>query len=846
MPVEGEPSGRSRSLLPSSAGVVYPHHWTWFAEGARDGAEECECSAGATFPALGGRGNGAFLRPWRDTMAMGGSLKPTLGVLRAVISSDTSSQRFEEYSNATIAKLTGYPVVSTSASWDLGRDGRAAAGPRTYVCATLNEGLDKKAKKDICRLKKHAGRAKVYYCSSQPISEERVEKLRMEIAGLAGPQFEIELLGSHQLAELDLQLTARDPNVIALAHYRGEIQDCLRMLREDREGAPEDRALRLALLSMGPAENGAIRSAAMRNAVLEVFVPGAATAVSALSVAVATALGLPRAPAEPLLRGVIAELQGEGCLDRKGDILWLTPKGVDEQQNNRENAALNFLAGRNAIRAHLEELLEMEMKPEVFDDLWGAVEARLSLLLYRRGEEIVNTALDLLESKTSIGDAGYQSLLEDLAGAAAATWSDPDVRPEIVVAVRDLFTEGEGPACDWLIRACAGFVAACSLGLEATSGEAILKAVSAIEIVPDTDVVLSILGEGEPSHREAEATAKQWIGVGGRIYLAEPVLREVAYQAWMAGEEFEQVTKWFPGTREDGLRLLRTVFVRSFGELVRKKRVAPQQWGQYIRQYRGADRDDFATVHALLEGEYQVQDLPSVEVDGESLAKSVYEALVTQIRQRERQGSLEPSGAEIEVDKAKRDAEIIAAIARRRRALAQTAAGGSCCLISSSNRLARLPELLRKGGESTPWVMSLASWTFLLSLCPGVSFTLEAMKAFLFERSWGGRTSMPETVILRAFKESGAYRLPWAKRVTLLRNIRESVLRSAKMGGESRRQVEKALQYPTDSGERGEVAASVLAEAIDKTALESTEEGRLRKRVAELEREVEELRAKKR
>ena len=78
----------------------------------------------------------------------------TVPISTAIIGQERYPTRFEKFCNALIGELEGgVPVVSTSASWDLGRDGRAQTPRGTiYTCCSLRDDVDEKALDDVRRL----------------------------------------------------------------------------------------------------------------------------------------------------------------------------------------------------------------------------------------------------------------------------------------------------------------------------------------------------------------------------------------------------------------------------------------------------------------------------------------------------------------------------------------------------------------------------------------------------------------------------------------------------------------------------------------------------------------------
>lgn len=99
-----------------------------------------------------------------------------MSIATKVLDIETNDGRFENFSREVVQVLEGGGTIfSTSASWDLGRDGVGfgrSAG--VYVCASLRDDVDAKALSDIQRLNSTTANIKhVYFCSSHQLSEQR-------------------------------------------------------------------------------------------------------------------------------------------------------------------------------------------------------------------------------------------------------------------------------------------------------------------------------------------------------------------------------------------------------------------------------------------------------------------------------------------------------------------------------------------------------------------------------------------------------------------------------------------------------------------------------------------------
>lgn len=97
--------------------------------------------------------------------------------VRQILDGEHDDGRFEQFANEIVRALEGRTIVATSASWDLGRDGRSVGpGSGIAVLTTLQSSIDKPIK-DAKRIKGSAkGSSKprrVYYVTSRPIPSTR-------------------------------------------------------------------------------------------------------------------------------------------------------------------------------------------------------------------------------------------------------------------------------------------------------------------------------------------------------------------------------------------------------------------------------------------------------------------------------------------------------------------------------------------------------------------------------------------------------------------------------------------------------------------------------------------------
>src|SRR4051794_4278386 len=182
----------------------------------------------------------------------------TDALAEAVLRAEQSGRRFELFSNAVVSENEGgVPVLPTSRSWDLGRDGRSqTTSGSVYVCSSLTDNVDTKSTSDVRRLAENASPPyRIYFCSSQPLSESRCVQIEADIRKSVPPDVAITVVGREQLGHL----AQRFPDAF-VKFYAAELEALLAVLKDSVQKPIDDNgALRLALVGIGHESSGVVR-----------------------------------------------------------------------------------------------------------------------------------------------------------------------------------------------------------------------------------------------------------------------------------------------------------------------------------------------------------------------------------------------------------------------------------------------------------------------------------------------------------------------------------------------------------------------------------------------------------
>lgn len=763
-----------------------------------------------------------------------------LHVSQAVLAIETNDARFEAFCRDVVSHIEGGATIfSTSASWDLGRDGVGAGVARgIYVCTSLRDDVDAKVLSDIERVTSTTfDITRIYFCSSHQLSEYKRTQLETQLATEVDHAYPITCLGASQLTDA----VAHEPAIIE-RKYGPEIRNALRAISADPADETEVRGLRLALMAASGENSIQIREELYAGGLLDILSDRLPRTISACARSLSDRLRLGRLISDAAVHPHLNRLHAEGFFSRNSNVFSITDAGMQRAQELNAQAADRFLSGRHAIRQAIEESIGEKLIDDHFQKIWAIFEDRITFHFHERGEALVTEISALVEEAAELNSprtTTHLSFLNDLATSVANTATLSNRRSELNQAVTDLFTDRTSVATDWLVRVCASYLACTALGLEHSSSAAIGRLFARTTLVLDTDVALSLLCAGEPEHSGVLTFVSQWPKFGGKLLAAEPVLEEIAYHASIAQNDFEQVKGLIPGTPEDRIRLIENTFVRAFAEHVADSTASLNHWRQYISHFKGTTPYDWDQIAGYLKAEHSVDKMPS--------RTAKFEDLENQVRQYLIQSAIKNGyhGKTVR-DKARRDARLYTGMVNYLKTLRATDPGATCLLVSSAHRLLETEKQFRESGEQQ-LVVPISTVLYLLSLLPQVSLGISAMKTFLFEERRPGFSSDLERSILRMVRMSRQVALPWAKRGILIKEVRDKLLDDAKKEGRRPRDDANthALEQSALRPENSARTIELLSEALDKIAVGTRiedENARLRRENEALKKQLEAVR----
>lgn len=762
------------------------------------------------------------------------------GIVAALFDNDTSPIRFEKFCLDLCREAEGLELVPTSLTWDLGRDGRgiSPSGRELPValCATLEADVDAKAEADIRRLAVTTKAKQVIYCSSRRLTEAKCDKIEARVRDIY-PQLEtVRVLGQVQLADL-----AERHEESLRRHYGAEIQNIeTALLTPKASRQAEDVGLRLALMSQTGDDAWQLREQLATRLVLDTLLDTQGLPAAEIGQAITKFLHLPRQITAHYVQGLLVGLEREGLATLKGGVAMLTPAGVKAARDVPAGAGAKLLEGRAAVREAIRTLSGHVLTDSQFDKVWNTLQDGLANLFYSHGMAMVHMVRSLLaeEETPRRGGGPPTKLLDNLADKVAALFPESTQADEIRLAVVDMFSEKDRHAFKWLTEICSVYVMMCSLGFEALSNRQTLAALTSISLVPDTDVVLSLLCEGEDNHDEVERILTGWSAIGGKVLTAKPVLEEVSYHAWISGNDYAATEHQIAEMdATDARRLLGNSFVRAFkkvaGELTARK-----FWQQYIQQFRGDSEWDYNSIIDLLRDDYGFDHLSDAGEEYAEFAERVQQLLINR-------ASVDV-GCEAENldyrtrDKCRRDGILLADVLAARQAARTRRQRGTTCVLSSARLLSEADQVFGEDLGQPDAVLSTASVSLLLTLIPQVAMGVTTLRCVLFDDLVVSRLSPAQRYAYRLIAASQQYEVAWSKRVTLHRELGRTIVAEAKARGEPVKVVrEKVLR-----SEDPQYSAWVVARALDDIAatVKGREESyRLKAEIKQLKEEADAL-----
>ncbi len=748
------------------------------------------------------------------------------GAVKTVMESDTFSERFERFCCSLIGKIEGVDVVPTSTTWDRGRDGRSVGGAVDCLVATsLTNKVEQKVSDDFTKIEKNKiSSRKLYFCSSQPLSEHRCDLLKQEIFKIVGTERDVDVLGSIQLSELSLNW--KD---VVSQYYGTELDDFYQSIMDNLGSESidnENLSLRLALCTKNHPNSKDIRKSMSEKIILQVL-DDKGKNISIIAKEVANKLRLNRSVHSSYVLSSL-ELMKESGLCKKNDNLWeITEKGKDERESEIQTAGNNLLEGEKIFFEDLEIRLGYSLDVNQKERIWKKFKDGLSLIFHTRGLEIIHFISDFLDEKLDGEEKTTRSkkVIEDLAKSIGNTSQLGQQSKELEDSILSIFTEQTSKSFEWLSGICSSFVALCTLGIEHSSGKKIKEMVSKIYLIFDTDIFLSMLCEAENFYNPIKDLKSRWMEIGGKIWVGESTFNEALHHADRASSEYEKLKRLLPfDNKEEELHLIDNAFVRTFSEYLREKKAREHHWPQYIRQYSKQEN-----LKEICKSEnLHVISTPFLKPDEQMLVKRISSHIFEKKKAH--------NDDAVARGKSDRDGQLMANVIMSRRLCSEQGLERTYCIVSSSTLLKQTELEFKHEIGSPTAVISLAEASSLLSLVPDVSLGANSLKHLLFDDVFRSNIKQIEKLALLVIKDSKHHDLPWAKKKLLSEELTKVIIKESQMRGIDPKDFENRLL----SEETSEDTINVLSQAIDQMPIINKVERQLSSAQQELEKKEKE------
>ena len=754
-----------------------------------------------------------------------------------ILRSESSPIRFEDTCIEVFSDAEGIHYVRTSRSYDLGRDGRDAS-PRSgpippMICCSLEDHFDSKAEKDLRRIMQSCSPTTLLFCSTQPLTEYAGQAIENKARTICSSLETLRVNGLEQLS----QLIMRYPRAF-LHNYAGELANLREALFGD--GGDQERleltGMRVALTTQLHADFQARRSDLTRNLILTALAAGNNLTAGQIAKSVSDKLRLHRIVHEAYLSPSLESLANEQYITFENGTYALAANGREELQRRTDAGTRRLLEGRASIHKSVLELSGITLNEQESRRFWNVMQDELTNVFLARGIVIIESVAEIMEGTSAVSDyPDLQDAIDNLGRRIAALGlGDHDTRyNDLSRAVVDVFSDKNSSAFAWLTSLCQVFVDVCSLGLETYSQQAITKRLREVELILDTDIVLSLLSEGEPNHLDVKSVVAGWRKIDGRLYVLNAMLEEATHHAWIADKDFDNCWRLLDTMSDtEAAYLIRNVFVRGF-RLVAKRKYTTANWRKYISAFRSRDENDHSHILELLRDEGV--DLLAENLEDQPLADRIARVLLQDRKERMGLGDAGNKLATIK-KKCDRDGRLTAFLIGRRKKV--RVYGHNTVIVSTSGSLRAACGLERTElGEPSP-IFSLAAISWLLALVPGVHLEAGTLRTLLFSDVAPESLGNLDLVAMRVLKASREHDMHISRRGTLKRIMWEKIAELAHQLDRKPRQVETELLAGGE--ENNTMLAEVVAEAVDEFSRSQSEDEimALKKQIEQLENEL--------
>ena len=702
-----------------------------------------------------------------------------------ILAHEYDDVRFEAFANKVVSVLEGKSIVSTSKSWDLGRDGRGLGSRQgTFVLTTLRTDVNK-PKTDAARLKDTALKIRhVYYVAPRLTSEVVLQEHCKEIRLILGNNVPVDPIGGPQISDL---VSSGKVAQAFKQHYAGEL-DSIKIALASETDDPQSKHLELALCTFGAKNTQELRIALSSRLILGLLDKKSLSLVE-LATSAATVLGV-AAFSESSIQYSCGLLKDSGRIELNGQRYAITSLGRQALVLGDKGVVDSGLSGRAAVRKAVEESLGFRLQEQQWNRIWTDLQKELALAFYIRGKQVLDVISTLLEGDTStVHRDVLASLVDDvITNVIGNNVSGPN-RNNMLRAFKDAFLPGDQHgAFEWLTGVAGRFAATCTLGLPVEIASALTQTLKKVRCFIDTDVVISYLCAHEPSSAAAHAIVKLNKRLTNQVMISAAVAEETARHAMKAYTDYRVRVAPTTGTMQwYEIAELESAFTREFEYLRKDGKVKAQDWPRFIDRYAGEEgtgfqqRPNTSKMRSLLSSEsFSIRQPLEQGTQWAQLRGTIATAMCKEAMRRHPDGR-----RDITAHKARIDAEMLITMSYMIADSQANGTGERYILITSAKRLQSIPGAIKAQLPDLPEVLSLAEAAAVASLLPEHPVSLNALHALLFEGHFSKVVSGLEARFLRIVRESSSVVLPGASRGVLCEEFGTAILRESRRTAEA-------------------------------------------------------------
>lgn len=739
---------------------------------------------------------------------------------RYVLMDEKHAIRFEDFCIDLFSDVNQCVYVTTSRTWDLGKDGRQVTSPSTgelnVICCGTGDDPVEKAKDDLARLLENDLVPNQMLCcfTDASFSENKAYKIQVELRRMCSKIRIIDSFGLDQLADL----CVRFPDAIQ-RHYSGEIQNARNEIasKSSIQHDSELTGLRVALSSQVHEQAQSRRSEIVQSVLLKALEGGSSLTLRKLSVSITQLLHLPKTVQESWMQLELDRLASRKLVEPTSTGYCITRLGLEQLKTSESSGDAVLAEGKRVIAEAIHELTGSRPVGDELALIWGILENGLVSLFADHGFQVVESVASTLTGENQ-GGTPPESLrvhIRRLADSVRAIPGKGGRIEAVAQAIEDMFNERELPVFEWLTKVAEVFLHLCTLGVQPAAQQTILSEAKRITICLDTDLILSLLSEAEYNHLAVVNVVRGWVQMGGQAVVIDSALEEASHHAWIAHRDFENVSDMLDSMTDlDSRHLIDNVFVRAFRfeSIKQNEKCTFRRWNHFISAFRGSHDHDFRKLveHLSEYGIIHMGEDQSIKHHATVISDQLYSSRLNSRTARDH--SLK--------EKCDRDGRSAAFLLQMQNQL--HAQDRLAVFVSTSRSIRKAIDIGNSLGASTHelvWYIGSVAW--VLAQLPGVNLTANMLRSVLLDADFPARPDPLERTCLRILQRSEQYKIHYSRRPTLRRALQDEIRKVAIAQGIDQSVVEDQVVNPSE--QNSAAVASIVAAAVDQIARSEAE-----------------------